>query len=798
MRRWNLDPDSPLSLVLASDVRLSQPDYLNDHIWELSLGWGSPPGLVVETTYGLRANSLKIFPSFVWRGEEVTEIKRFHRAPEVQLILPNYSRLDFAPFKGILVQSEYWVPGSHCLAGKMKVSASHSGTSQFRLRVHASLIPREPGQVFGEDTQEGVRILSGRTEDLFPVLFVTGGARVEATHAPALAIDRPLHGDQEFVVHWAICSEADTRASFLKARETLRMQWEEQTARIERVNSSIVEFFTGDDDWDASLHFAQTTALSAFTQHEGWLPHPSIVAARDIDSGCSANGSGRDHWEGWSGQKSTHTAFVIQQILPIAPDLAKGLLRNLIHVQDSAGQIDGRPGLAGQRLGSNAVPLLAHSAWRIFSIDRDVEFLQEVYQRLGQFVESWGSQESDYDQDGAAEWKNTLQADFGDWPTFARWHDWGENFDIRFAETAMLVSYLLSENRALSRMANVLDLPQDAEKWSARSDELYRLLRDWPKSQNRFLPRERDTHATYSGKPIATLSGAGKTSVKANLIGPARLVVRIAAEEQKAKEIEVSLLGRGDKGRFLSERIAGKDFEWYWQIGSYTTREVFHSIESVQISNAPANSRAQVFVPDLQGHDLTQLLPIWALRGVEELDFDLPLGLLKKEGFYWHARGIATVPAGDPLSDLKDHADLVGVRMDWNAMLAEALIELGEGQAAGELIARLLNTASQSLREDHAWRERYHPDRRGGAGRRHSIIGAAPVGLFMKAIGLRLHSPWEIDILGPLLFEREVTIRWRGLEVRRNSKYTEVTFPNGYIVVSPGSQPRRIYQDRPG
>ena len=40
MRDWSLAPGDPLCLTLAADSRLSIPDYLNDHIWELSIVGG--------------------------------------------------------------------------------------------------------------------------------------------------------------------------------------------------------------------------------------------------------------------------------------------------------------------------------------------------------------------------------------------------------------------------------------------------------------------------------------------------------------------------------------------------------------------------------------------------------------------------------------------------------------------------------------------------------------------------------------------------------------------------------------
>jgi hypothetical protein len=64
MRDWSLASGDPLCLTLAADSRLSVPDYLNDHIWELIIGGGEPAALALRTTYGLRAKTMRLFLRF--------------------------------------------------------------------------------------------------------------------------------------------------------------------------------------------------------------------------------------------------------------------------------------------------------------------------------------------------------------------------------------------------------------------------------------------------------------------------------------------------------------------------------------------------------------------------------------------------------------------------------------------------------------------------------------------------------------------------------------------------------------
>ena len=65
MRESNLDSGNPISLTIAADARLSTTNYLDDQIWELTLNNSEPPSLALETTYGLRAAKVRLFPRFI-------------------------------------------------------------------------------------------------------------------------------------------------------------------------------------------------------------------------------------------------------------------------------------------------------------------------------------------------------------------------------------------------------------------------------------------------------------------------------------------------------------------------------------------------------------------------------------------------------------------------------------------------------------------------------------------------------------------------------------------------------------
>src|SRR5690349_4412669 len=118
MRPLGLTAADPLALRLAADVRLGPTDYANDHIWEVTLSGGDPPALAVRTTYGLRAQNMRLYPSFSEGERTVTDPADYAAPPVVQAAFVNYLRVSSAPLPGLTVETEYWVPDSHTLAGQ--------------------------------------------------------------------------------------------------------------------------------------------------------------------------------------------------------------------------------------------------------------------------------------------------------------------------------------------------------------------------------------------------------------------------------------------------------------------------------------------------------------------------------------------------------------------------------------------------------------------------------------------------------------------------------------------------------
>jgi hypothetical protein len=116
--------DDPISLTLAADSRLTDLDYANDQIWELLPGKGDPNALMLQTTFGLRARNMRIFPQFEEAHKIISSPAEFAESVIFTKIAPNYIKLTCSPFPGIDVELEYWVPDCQTVAGRVRIKNS--------------------------------------------------------------------------------------------------------------------------------------------------------------------------------------------------------------------------------------------------------------------------------------------------------------------------------------------------------------------------------------------------------------------------------------------------------------------------------------------------------------------------------------------------------------------------------------------------------------------------------------------------------------------------------------------------
>lgn len=778
MRTWSLKAGDPRTLVLSADFRFCEPDYINDHTWEMEPGIGDSAVMGVRTTYGLRARNMRIFFGFMLDGKKITNPEKYFSPPRLQHFYPNFLAFAFSPFQGLDAHVEYWLPTSQTLASRLTFRNQTTNTLDLQMEVCGILTPLE-GQSLAPTKIQSVNVLAGKTSDLEPVVFLTGGP----VHGPGpyssllLNVNLAPLASRKFT--WVQAALPDAQASFALARRTAARPWDAERAHLMLVNASqTVDIETGDPDWDAALAFSQNTALRLFFKASEHLPQPSFVLARQPDHGYSSRGDGCDHASLWSGQTALD-AIYLASVLPGTPELAAGLVRNFLSTQDEKGFVDCRPGLAGQRGHWLAAPLLANLAWNTYRQTGDKEFLQEVFPGLLAFYKTWFDPAYDRDGDGFPEWNHPLQTGFEDNPDFNSWRKGDQGADIRFFESPALAASLWREYRSLVSLANKLGIPGDVDAMRAQAETLRSAVDAcWNKKTNFYQYRDRDTHLSLKGRPVLTHSGSGVFRLKSVFKQPVRLLIQVWAASRTTRGVDVRIQGQSSAGPVV-EHLERKDFRWNMDVAVAASRRVYTSLEEIEVTGLNPSDRLVVRSMDYTQEDQTGFLPLWAgIPDQEKAASLIQLKLFNPHSF-WYMAGFSTHSFAANQNVDEENPE---VQFPWNHLIGEGLLANDWRSETSQLVTRLMETAICSLKQQGAFFNSYHAESGVGQGERNSLRGLAPLGLFLQTLGVQIKSPCCVRLEGTNPFPWPVTIKYRGLVVIRQAEITDITFPDGQSV----------------
>ena len=779
MRDWSLAKGDPLSLFLGADSRLSIPDYLNDHSWELLLGGGEPATLSLRTTYGLRAKSMRIFLRFVENGKVVSDPFTFALPPTVRRFHSNFLIVEYSPLPNIDVSSEYWVPQSNAVSGRVTVANKSNAVRKIRLEVCAVLSPID-GQVMTVTQLQLVNVLAGKTGGLIPVLFLTGGPAHGSGPHPSLYLDLELGPGATRQLTWAQAALENLQSAFELARQTAARPWEAERARLELLNEGqMIDIRTGDRDWDAAFALSQNAAFELLFPPNEHLPNSSIVSVRGPDYGYSPKGDGTDYPASWNGQ-TPFDAYYLDSVLPVS-SASFELFRNFLALQDEEGMIDGKPSLSGQRGRFLAAPILASLAWKFYEKSEDLKFITQYFPQLLKFFWAWFSPDCDEDGDGLPQWRHILQTGFDDNPLFDAWHDWSLGVDITQVHSPSLEAMLYQEAATLIKMAELLERQDALTLLHAQAATLRQSIESmWQPRTGLYHYRDRETGMSLSGKVLARQQGPGISTIKQKFEAPVRLLVEVQSQNPLVRRPEIRIHQFSTKP--ADEIVTNSAYQRRNNGLIYTSQKTYSRLAKVLVKGLEAGDMVVISTLDFTSEDHTLFMPLWA--GVpDEQHAQVMIGRALLDANRFHRPyGIPACPVA-PSGHPEAESISLAVHLPWNLFICEGLLRYGFRSDAARIVAHLMTAVVQNLKQNRAFFARYHAENGTGIGERNALTGFAPVGLFLQVLGAQILSPTRVRLEGENPFPWEVTVCYRGLKVTRGLNKTVVTFPNGKSVI---------------
>jgi hypothetical protein len=788
MRNLKLASGDPLCLILAADAQLDPTDYLDDQIWELSLGQGLSPVLELSTTFGLRVNAMTLFPRFTWRGAVQSSPREFFHPPIIKALYPNYIHLTFEPFEDIQIKAEYWIVKSHVAAGRITIENPSREMKKLSFEMACIMDAPPPSNGMIGERQGANHILQGKAGRLNVVFFMTGGPQVATSPFPGLYIEVELLPGISRQLTWTLAAHSDLQEAQALTRLTSARSWDAEAARIEMQNMHrTVEIQTGDPEWDIAFALGQNYAASCIMTGSG-LKKPSFVLSRRPDLGYSNRNDGKDYPDSWNGQTAMDAWYLSQLLLPAGADLIRSFIDNFMECQNEEGQIDFKPGLGGQRTQFQAQPLLASLVLQVGLQQPDRQWLEKIFDPLMRFMRCWFNQSNDRDQDGFPEWQHPIQTGLDHAPLFNIWHPPAKGIEISYSESPALGSFLYRECRDLIEIARIIGREDEVPWLIEHCQSLKQLVEStWDTEAALYHYRDTWTHLSHAGQQLLEFNTNGNFILNHESSTPRRLVVHFDTSNEYTRYFRLVITGRNHLGA-VREEVEPRQIPLQQLHGAYTTRQTFLLVEKIEVSGLLEFDRGRVIIPNYTGEDITLLLPLWA--GIPDRDRAEQIIQHTIPDEFLQEYGIPTTRCSEP-SGSKDVQ--AGVQPLWNTFVAEGMLAYGYRGEAADLPTRVMNGVLSAVKESHAFREYYDGASGAGRGDFHHLRGLPPVGLFLKILGIDHIDDHGVNISGWNPFPWPVTVKYNGITVSIGHEECTVTFPAGQNIKVKGAGPHYIY-----
>jgi len=118
---------------------------------------------------------------------------------------------------------DFFVPASDAIAGIVAIKNGCDDLIDITLQLATKLVPMGPGTPTHPDSDGIHQIISGQTEDLYPVLMMSGGPRTSSNPFPSLTMRLQLIPGQTHPLTWSLVTKQSQKASFKASFEAFFM-----------------------------------------------------------------------------------------------------------------------------------------------------------------------------------------------------------------------------------------------------------------------------------------------------------------------------------------------------------------------------------------------------------------------------------------------------------------------------------------------------------------------------------------------------------------------------------------------
>ena len=776
MRVLSLNCDGPRSFILAVDCAFSGFESHNDQVWSLSLDYAHAYPFCLQTTYGLRARSMRVFPIIKINHVDYTDPHDYHSLPEVTCCSPDTLRVACSPLEQLAIRFDFFIPEPDLLIGDIRIK--HSGETAIDLSVAmaAALVPMGKGLPTRSGYEGLSQIIAGQTRDIWPVLFMTGGPTAINNPCPALEISRSIQPGQSLALTWASAAKESRYASLEAVRIAVASEWMKTSQKhVMKQASQTVQIKSGRSDWDTAFTLSQVVAATHLVSSGEHLDHPYFLRTRLPDQ-PSYKSDGRNQLDDLTALEATHLA---QVLLPARAELLASSVENLLGRSDETGFLPSRLNPSSFIQPFRECPLLANLSLSLYEQNHDRDFLTRVFPALCSVTESWLSAGKHAGDVEFHAWEDARQLQLENALfNYDTWKETGSGLALQSAESPALLAMLFGETKALSKIAEILEDDSCRTKFAELAQsQKDKLDKAWQDRWSRFVYLDGESHLN----PECELQIQGPIQnilkIEQSFTVPHHLQLHLISADDHTRVCIIEIKGKDSQGRYISEQFRSRDIHWALRRAHLTTQHLFSSVDTLSIRGMKPEDQFLIETANYTEGDITCLLPVWAgaadkqqIKSILETHLDSEKASL--------AFGI---PETWETSRKLPRELPIRVNVLWNTLIIDGLLREGYIDKAAALFSKLMGSIVKGLRDFNGFYTDYDYKTGKPAGKRNAIAGFAPLQLFLKIAGIQLFSTTKVAIMDHNPFPGKIEVRWQGLHVQRKGIQTRITFPDGAV-----------------
>jgi hypothetical protein len=745
--------------TLAADQRFGELDLTNDQVWELDTS-GDPAAVAMRTSFGLRCSGLRIYPQFTLQGITLTDPHTFAAPVSLLKRRSNYLLLEFDPFTLLNVQLELWVPASQVLCCRFKLTNHNTAAMNFAVTWSVVLDPLDHGEHMSA-MQMGVNtVLQGRSGELHPVLFLTGGPEpLERAH-PSLEVRTTLPRGASRKLSWALAALDSVEASFSMARQSTSLAWDARAINGEMLDKSSILEFAGDGETNLEmLHEAQIKAHQLLVPASANSGRSTFLTRRQPDGRVFAPVSRRQELISFS-QVNTYDAWMLSRLLlPANPQPVKEIIQSFIDIQQDDGSIPWAVSAGGAVSSAKTPPLLAGIVCDVYPSVNDKEWLHQVHSPLLRSLKAWFPATGE----NLPTWQNPLQAGLENNPLYEFNESTGLGMDATLIHSPALDSFLYHECAALLKIADWLG-ETDTVEWLKQTSERLSTALDgcWDADRSCYTYRDTETGQGYQHEAIHDFTRNGIFKMVRNFKTPRRLTLSVPGQSASTGAIHITLAGKIGETN-LSEEIV---FRPKYSSQQSVTRKLFSRLESVEINGLPAKAALGLGTAGNDSEDISLLLPLWSGAMPEEkIDLLIENSVLPR---YLSPSGLVKTPMDCTPSEINV------ILPFWNNLIIEGLVRCGRRDVAGKIVEPLLKAQLEQWQKNGYVSSAFTARDLLSRGELDTLAGLPAIWPLLQTMGIDRIVGKDIFFLGLNEYLPPITVKYKGTSIEMKSVQTTI------------------------